>query len=106
MPLPGGPTSSTRCRGSSECARSSAAYFNGQRQLSLPEFGSEEWFELAQKMFDLAGDNVFVISTISEAPSVLLTNNDLRNVPTETYTPPREYRRIARKACTFCTPLI
>ena len=44
---------------------------------------SDEWFELAQKMFDFTGDNVFVIGTVGEAPAVLLTNNDLRNVPTE-----------------------
>ncbi|MDE0447733.1 MAG: hypothetical protein OXH96_13775 [Spirochaetaceae bacterium] len=54
-----------------------------QRQFRLSEFGSEEWFELAQKMFDFTGDNLFVIGTVGEAPAVLLTNNDLRNVPTE-----------------------
>ena len=54
-----------------------------QRQLSLSEFGSGEWFELAQMMFDFTGDNVFVIGTVGEAPNILLTNNDLRNVPTE-----------------------
>ena len=54
-----------------------------QRQFRLSEFGSDEWFELAQKMFDFTGDNVFVIGTVGEAPNILLTNNDLRNVPTE-----------------------
>ena len=34
-------------------------------------------------MFDFTGDNVFVIGTVGEAPNILLTNNDLRNVPTE-----------------------
>ena len=34
-------------------------------------------------MFDFTGDNVFVIGIVGEAPAVLLTNNDLRNVPTE-----------------------
>ena len=34
-------------------------------------------------MFDFTGDNVFVIGTVGEAPAVLLTNNDLRNVATE-----------------------
>ena len=58
-------------------------YFDWQRQLSLSEFGSGEWFELAQKMFDFTGDNVFVIGTFGEAPNILLTNNDLRNVPTD-----------------------
>ena len=58
-------------------------YFDWQRQFRLSEFGSGEWFELAQKMFDFTGDNVFVIGTVGEAPAVLLTNNDLRNVPTE-----------------------
>ena len=58
-------------------------YFDWQSQLSLSEFGSGEWFELAQKMFDFTGDNVFVIGTFGEAPNILLTNNDLRNVPTE-----------------------
>ena len=53
------------------------------RQLSLPEFGSGEWFELARKMFDFTGDNVFVIGTVGEAPNILLTNNDLRNMPTD-----------------------
>ena len=51
--------------------------------MRLSEFGSGEWFELAQKMFDFTGDNVFVIGTVGEAPNILLTNNDLRNVPTE-----------------------
>ena len=51
--------------------------------MSLSEFGSGEWFELAQMMFDFTGDNVFVIGTFGEAPNILLTNNDLRNVPTE-----------------------
>ena len=45
--------------------------------------GFDEWFELARKMFDFTGDNVFVIGTVGEAPAVLLPNNDLRNVPTE-----------------------
>ena len=58
-------------------------YFDWQRQFRLSEFGSEEWFELAQKMFDFTGDNVFVIGTVGEAPNILLTSNDLRNVPTE-----------------------
>ena len=58
-------------------------YFDWQRQFRLSEFGSAEWFELAQKMFDFTGDNVFVIGTVGEAPNILLTNNDLRNVPTE-----------------------
>ena len=44
-------------------------YFDWQRQLSLSEFGSGEWFELAQKMFDFTGDNVFVIGTVGEAPT-------------------------------------
>ena len=46
-----------------------------QRQSGLSEFGSDEWFELARKMFDLTGDNVFVIGTVGEAPNILLTNN-------------------------------
>ncbi len=54
-----------------------------RRQLRLSEFGSDEWFELAQQMFEFTGNNVFVIGTVGEAPAVLLTNNDLRNVPTE-----------------------
>ena len=58
-------------------------YFDWQRQFRLSEFGSGEWFELAQMMFDFTGDNVFVIGTVGEAPNILLTNNDLRNVPTE-----------------------
>ena len=58
-------------------------YFDWQRQFRLSEFGSGEWFELAQKMFDFTGDNVFVLGTVGEAPNILLTNNDLRNVPTE-----------------------
>jgi hypothetical protein len=57
-------------------------YFDWQRQFRLSEFGSGEWFELAQRMFDFTGDNVFVIGTVGEAPAVLLTSNDLRNVPT------------------------
>ena len=52
-------------------------------QLRLSEFGSGEWFALTQQMFDLTGDNVFVIGTVGEAPNILLTNNDLRNVPSE-----------------------
>ena len=63
--------------------RSGSATSNWQRQFRLSEFGSDEWFELAQKMFDFTGHNVFVIGTVGEAPAVLLTNNDLRNVPTE-----------------------
>ena len=51
-------------------------YFDWQRQFRLSEFGSAEWFELAQKMFDFTGDNVFVIGTVGEAPNILLTNND------------------------------
>ena len=58
-------------------------YFDWQRQFRLSEFGSGEWFELAQKMFDFTGGNVFVIGTVGEAPNILLTNNDLRNVPIE-----------------------
>ena len=41
-----------------------------RRQLSLSEFGSSEWFELAQQMFDFTGDNVFVIGTVGEAPNI------------------------------------
>ena len=52
-------------------------------QLRLSEFGSAEWFALAQQMFDFTGYNVFVIGAGGEVPAVRLTNNDLRNVPTE-----------------------
>ena len=58
-------------------------YFEWQRQFGLSEFGSPEWVELAQKMYDWTGDNVFAIGTVGEAPAVLLTSKDLRNVPTE-----------------------
>ena len=58
-------------------------YFEWQRQFGLSEFGSQEWVELAQKMYDWTGDNVFAIGTVGEAPAVLLTSKDLRNVPTE-----------------------
>ena len=58
-----------------------------QRQLSLSEFGSAEWFELAQKMFDFTGDNVFVIGTVGKSPAVLLTNNDLRTCPPSSRSP-------------------
>ena len=60
-----------------------ARYFEWQRQFRLSEFGSEEWYELAQTMYDWTGDNVFAIGTVGEAPAVLLTSKDLRNVPTE-----------------------
>ena len=50
----------------------------GSASLSLSAFASGEWFELAQKMFDVTSDNVFVIGTVGEAPNILLTNNDLR----------------------------
>ena len=36
-------------------------------QRSLSGFGAGEWFELAEKMFDFTGDNVFVIGTVGEA---------------------------------------
>ena len=58
-------------------------YFDWQRQFRLSELGSAEWFELAQKMCYFTGNNVFVIGTVCEAPNILLTYNDLRNVPTE-----------------------
>ena len=58
-------------------------YCDWQRHFRLSEFGCGEWVELAQKMFDFTGDNVFVIGTVGEAPNILLTNNDLRNVPTD-----------------------
>ena len=61
----------------------SCPFFRDHLKFRLSEFGSDEWFELAQKMFDFTGDNVFVIGTVGEAPNILLTNNDLRNVPTE-----------------------
>ena len=57
------------------------------RQLSLSEFGSDEWFELAQKMFDFTGDNVFVIGAVGKSPAVLLTNNDLRTCPPSSRSP-------------------
>ena len=55
--------------------------------MSLSEFGSDEWFELAQKMFDFTGDNVFVIGAVGKAPAVLLTNNDLRTCPPSSRSP-------------------
>ena len=70
-------------RGVEALLRLAAPVPDWRRQLSLSEFGSSEWFELAQQMFDFTGDNVFVIGTVGEAPNILLTNNDLRNVPTE-----------------------
>ena len=60
-------------------------------QLSLSEFGSSEWFELAQQI-DFTGDNVFVIGAVGEAPNILLTNNDLRNVPTDVLRRPTPVR--------------
>ena len=59
--------------------------------MSLSEFGSSEWFELAQQI-DFTGDNVFVIGTVGEAPNILLTNNDLRNVPTDVLRRPTPVR--------------
>ena len=44
-------------------------------------------------MFDFTGDNVFVIGTVGEAPNILLTNNDLRNVPTDVLRRPTRIRR-------------
>ena len=58
-------------------------YCDWQRQFRLSEFGSEEWFELAQTMYDWTGDNGFAIGTVGEAPAVLLSSKDLRNIPTE-----------------------
>ena len=58
-------------------------YFQWQRDFGASEFGTPEWVEIAQKMYDWTGDNVFVIGTVGEAPAVLLTSKDLRNVPTE-----------------------
>jgi peptide/nickel transport system substrate-binding protein len=58
-------------------------YFQWQRDFGLSEFGSPEWVEIAQKMYDWTGDNVFAIGTVGEAPAVLLTSKDLRNIPTE-----------------------
>ena len=58
-------------------------YFQWQRDFGLSEFGTPEWAEIAQKMYDWTGDNVFVIGTVGEAPAVLLTSKDLRNIPTE-----------------------
>ena len=49
--------------------------------MSLSEFGSGEWFELAQKMFDFTSDNVFVIGTVGEAPNILLTNTTCATCP-------------------------
>ena len=62
-------------------------YCDWQRHFRLSEFGCGEWVELAQKMFDFTGDNVFVIGTVGEAPTILLTNNDLRNVPPSSRSP-------------------
>ena len=59
--------------------------------MSLSEFGSSEWFELAQQI-DFTGGNVFVIGTVGEAPNILLTNNDLRNVPTDVLRRPTPVR--------------
>ena len=58
-------------------------YFQWQRDFGLSEFGTAEWAEIAQKMYDWTGDNVFAIGTVGEAPAVLLTSKDLRNIPTE-----------------------
>jgi len=58
-------------------------YFQWQRDFGLSEFGTPEWAEIAQKMYDWTGDNVFAIGTVGEAPAVLLTSKDLRNIPTE-----------------------
>ena len=66
-----------------ECKR----YFDWQRQFRLSEFSSGEWFELAKKMFEYTGDNVFVIGTVDEAPNILITNNDLRKGLTESRSP-------------------
>ena len=66
-------------RGVETLLRLAAPVPDRRDQLSLSEFGSGEWFELAQKMFDFTGENVFMIGTVGDAPNILLTNNDLRN---------------------------
>ena len=48
--------------------RSGSATSSGSGQFGRSEFGSDEWVELAQKMYDWTGDNVFVIGTVGVAP--------------------------------------
>ena len=69
---------SSRPRSGSAPSTGSAQFRIGSASLSLSAFASGEWFELAQKMFDVTSDNVFVIGSVGEAPNILLTNNDLR----------------------------
>ena len=64
---------------------------NWRGQSSLSEFGSSEWFDLAQQI-DFTGGNVFVIGTVGEARNMRLTNNDLRNVPTDVLRRPTPVR--------------
>ena len=44
-------------------------YFQWQRDFGASEFGTQEWVEIAQKMYDWTGDNVFAIGTVGEAPA-------------------------------------
>ena len=73
--------------------------------MSLPEFGCGEWVELAEKMFDFTGGNVFVIGTVGEAPNILLTKNDLRNVPTDVLGRPTPVRPRLTWLCDAYTPV-
>jgi len=58
-------------------------YFQWQRDFRLSEFGSQEWEDIAVKMYEFTGNGVFAIGTVGEAPAVLLSSKDLRNTPTE-----------------------
>jgi peptide/nickel transport system substrate-binding protein len=54
------------------------------------EFGSAEYVELAQKIYDLQAENLWVIGVVGMAPQPYITKNNIGNVPTA-YTPGMEW---------------
>ena len=52
-------------------------------QINQSEFGSKEYIELCQKVYDFHAQNLFVIGVVGMAPHVYIAKKNIGNVPKE-----------------------
>lgn len=58
-------------------------YFYIRSKRITPEYGSKEYREFFQEIFDFWAKNLLRIGTVGLAPDVFIANKNMRNVPTE-----------------------
>lgn len=58
-------------------------FYKWEKQWSETVFGTEEYRELGEKLFDFFSENLYIIGTVGLLPQVYIANKNIGNVPKE-----------------------